>query len=288
VGRPALYRGFALMECLPPDLRFRFPNGDDKWKGQSISKPSIAEYHHVEQWWNGEKTRTHEASESERPDGSGSTRVDFGLVQRFPLMFGGQRIIAVLLAGATSLGTAGAVHWATREGVGKADFPGLDRYQDPVTDSTRIEVLLAVTGSVHTPRRPWTPRVQVKKLFLNGSGNLVSDGPSKIRLIGGASGPDAVTSVFFDDDGVDAGGDELAALIALCLKARQSPVGMVGTKDLLDDPRVWPGGRRPGNWAGPEQLKQFYVDAFQRRSLHGRLHVCQKIDLRLDAKIEII
>jgi hypothetical protein len=288
VGRPALYRGFALIPYLAQGLRFRFPDGDDKWKGQSVSKDSIAEYHHVEQWWNGKRTGAHDVHESYNPGSSVGTRVDYAVAQRFPVMFGGQRIVVVLLAGATSLGTAGAVKWATRESVGRADFPGLDRYQEPVADSTRIEALLEVTGSVHTPRRPWAPRVQLKKLFLNGSANLVSDGPSVIRLVGAAGGPARVTSVFFDDDGVGANEDEHAALVALCLKARQSRDGIVRAQDLMDDLSVWPDGRRVGNWRAPEQVKHYYLDTFQRRSLNGRLHVYQKTGLRLEAKIEIV
>jgi len=287
VGRPALYPGLPLIECLPADLRFRFPNGDRKWKGQSVSQDSIAEYHHVEQWWGGQMTRMHEVHEAKHAERSSATRVDYAVAQRFPVMIGGQRIIVVLLAGATSLGTAGAVHWATRERVGKADFPGLDRYQDPITDATRIEALLEVTGSVHTPRRPWAPRVQLKKLFLNGRGNLVSDGPSVIRLVGAAGGASRVTSVYFDDDGISANGDEFAALIALCLKARQSPRGVVRMQDLMDDLAVWPEGRRIANWRELAQVKNYYVDAFQRRSLNGRLHLFQKDFLRLDSRVEI-
>ncbi len=286
VGRPPLYREFVLSQ-FTPDLRFRFPEDDAQWRGKPPTRESANCYHRVEQWWANERTRAFEVREDTGAARVPATRVDYAVVQRYAIAFEGRQIVVVVLAGATSLGTAGAVQWATRDRFDLKRVPAMERYQQPITDETRIEVLLEVAGTLHTPRRPWAPRVRVEKLFLNDSQNLVSSGPSRIRLVGGLGGADKVTAIYLDDDGVPSGSEEYSALIPLCLKAHQSPKHIVSLRDLMTDLSVWPGQQLPGDWGRDERVKNYFLDTLQRRLLNGQLHVHEKVALRLDSAIEL-
>jgi hypothetical protein len=285
VARPSFYGGFIPAPCLPGDLRLRFPADDLQFRRKAPTPDSAKTFHRVQQWWEGRETGAFEARQHSGPGRNVSTRVDFAVVQRFPILFAGRLMTVVILAGSTSLGTAGAVHFATRERFDLKRLLERNRSLQPITDETRIEMLLEVHGTVHTPARPWAPYVQVKKLFLDQSPNLVSDGPSSIRLEGGRGGADKVRAIFFDDDGIRFDADDHASLIALCLKAAQSPERIVNLQELITDLYVWPGRRRPASWADETQAKNHFTYAFQRHCLKHRIHVVDKYFLHLDTEI---
>jgi hypothetical protein len=286
VGRPLMYRGFGLSPALPKDLRFAFPGGDLMWRGRPMSKRSIDEYHHLEQRWKGKTTRRWEPHEEFDAAPKTRIRVDYAVAQRFPVTFGGDTIIVMILGGATSLGTAGAVSWATGSDTAGEAFRSLERRGGPIVDSTRIEALIEVTADVEQPRRPWRPRVKLEKLFIDDSPNLVTPFPGTITLAGGSAGAGKVRDIFFDGDGVSLAEDDFAALVALCLAADRG-AGVANVADVIRDQNLWPNGRVIRPWVKPEQARQYYLDTFQRILLNGCLHLSQRMGLKLDSKVEL-
>lgn len=297
VGRPSTLSGIGLSRYLPNDLRFAFPAGDEAWRGRPVSPESIRDYHRVEQWWQRERTGVYEVSECDDPKSGCRFRTDYAVIQRFMTPFGHKNGIAtVVIAGATSLGTAGAVDWICRNRFDKKELAEFEEQGGAVTEGSRVEVLLEVTGRVETPRRPWKPEARLIKLFVNQSKNLARpplvDAPHvrrwipEITLCGGLGGADQVRFAMLDGDGLEVEANDFPAFIALCLKAHQSN-GLVRADELLRDLSVWPGGRCTRNGRTQEQLIMYYLDAFQKSSMKGHLHRHEKTGLKLDAAVRL-
>ena len=286
VGQPRMHRAFALktvIESLTAELRLGFPEGDNKWWTASGKHQGVAVR------WDGQQIALRQKSETKATRATPGRRIDYAVVQRFPLHRGTRRLTVLILAGGTSLGSVGAVRWLTKHRDG--------RFGAEMSNSSRVEVLLRVTADMHIPRQPWKPKdIVVEKLFIDDSVNLAVKTIGTITVIGGRSGPDKVSSILFDEDGVKLQGEARAALIALCLAvhgARRTggKAAMVDPLHLRSDAAFWPSAYRPEKretkWSDRSFL-QFYNDHFMKPGalLHGRLHSTAK-QFRLDCEVEL-
>lgn len=273
VGRPSMFRNCKLVDALPNDLRFTLPKEDDLWRGKELSGESIDSYHHVRQNRPNAGPFLYRAVK----EGEENQRTDYALVQRFRIDYGGRQITVLILAGGTSLGTVGAAEWVTNRrldnrtcrDVALAAGVGID-------DSVRMEVLLEVTAEVHKPAQPWRPHCLAKKMFFNGSPNLLRPGPQTITLGMGNENPPTVRYILFDEDEVRLTGDEYVALVALCLKCWREEKKEVHIADLLRDSHVWPNGKGRFESLSENDAVGFFRDHLKKYRLRGSLYVGSK------------
>jgi hypothetical protein len=286
VGQPRMHRSFALktvIEDLTAELRLGFPEGNNQWWKATGKHQGVAVR------WEGQQIALRQKWEIKATRAKPGTRIDYAVVQRFPLHRGTRSLTVLILAGGTSLGSVGAVRWLTKH----RD----ERFGVGIASSSKVEVLLKVTADMHKPRQPWDPKdIVVEKLFIDESNNLAAKKIDKITLVGARGGPDRVTSVLFDEDGVALEREDRAALIALCFAARAAKQG--GANGPSVDPSAlrtagtfWPSAYRPNvretKWSD-SSFRQFFNDHFMKPGalLHGTLHFAAK-QLRLDCAVNL-
>jgi hypothetical protein len=238
-----------------PGLRFSFPPLPGRGLGIT------PEVHRVEQLWKGQVTEKW-ITEDRPPTavGRGINRIDYAVIQRFPVSFAGRKLVVVRLAGSSSLGTAGAIRHATSAFSAPTDLTDYGEWAEKINDSATVEVLLRVTDSVSSPPIPWEPTVTPVKLFIKSSPNLLNP-PERVAVTNSAANRSRLNglryiyseelgagrgSVLHTDD-LDFGPSKHAAIVELC-KAAKRASGVVdldafvtattGTPDLP----VWSSG----------------------------------------------
>ena len=257
VGRPLMFSQCSMVEQFPKDLRY------------SILPPESGD---AADFFCVTENRAKAGALQFPTAQDGSRRTDYAIVQRFPMVFGGHSVTVIVVAGASSLGTAGAARWVAKydwtekntvEFARVAGLKTIDR-------STRFEALLEVSAAVHEPAQPWEPKFHVKALFLNRSRNLLKI-PSRITL-GTESGllthARDVRYLLFDEHEMDFGETDTAVVIALLVKCCLENTREVRISDLMTDTRLW-----PGTVPTPRSNKVFLSDHLQRRSLNGLVEV---------------
>jgi hypothetical protein len=214
-------------------------------------------------------------------------RTDYAVVQRFRVNYGGKQVVVIILAGGTSLGTVGAAEWVTKRRLDSRTCRDVERATGvDVDDSVRMEVLLEVTAPVHKPAQPWRPHSLVRKMFFNGSTNLISQGPLTVTL--SSEDPSAVRHVLFDEDEVKLAGDEQAALAALCLKCRREGKNELNIADLLQDSYFWPNGKGRLEGMTETEAAEFFRYHLKRYRLRESLTVGAKPPiLRIHFEVKI-
>ncbi len=275
IGRPSLFKECRIIDHFPRDLRFFIepPDGDEAEPFSRVcqNRPRAGRLIYP----------THQDA---------MRRHDQAIVQRFVITMSGQKVVVVVIAGGTSLGTLAAAEWITTFRWGEerrneyARVAGLET----IDWTTRVEALLSVSARVHTPARPWRTQVEEKCLFLNKSRNLLKV-PSRIAVAtdsGTLQTADDVRYLLFDDDEVEFGGVDYTAAVAVCVKYCLDGRPDMSIMDLRDDTRLWPNGSWPvqGNPVG------FFRDHLQRRSFNGIIEVStENLKLKLEnCSIEVV
>ena len=257
VGRPLMFSHCSMVEHFPRHLRY------------SILPPESGS---PDEFFCVTENRPKAGARKFQTVQEGSRRTDYAIVQRFPMVLGGHDVIVVVIAGASSLGTAGAARWVARyhwtektmsEYARIAGLKSIDRY-------TRLEALLEVSATVHDPARPWTPNVTEKALFVQRSRNLL-DLPARITLAtdsGVLTHAADVRYLLFDEHEMDFGDTDSPVVTAFLVKCWLDQTREVTIADLMTDTRLWPGGI-----PAPRRNKVFLTDHLQRRSLNGLVEV---------------
>jgi len=297
LGHPSMFRRCRPVESLPA-LRFKLPERDAVWRGGRVSEKSKKHYHHVRQDWKPAFSFcycTSQIASKEGGDQKVGERTDYAVVQRFQLQKDSVRPVTVIvLAGASSLGTAGAARWVTDGALGKMTLSQAKQFAGrDIVDSTTMEALLKVTGDVYSPPRPWWPECKVEKLFFDDSVNILCQkGPEIITLGIAGTGrikphnvkPENVRYILFDNDGVSIAGSPYTALIALCLnRAREKPKELL-VPDLIQDTTLWPSGKC---FLNNTNAFQFIHDHLQKHRLRKSLVLEEKsgrVHLNADVK----
>ena len=257
VGRPMMFSQCSMIEHFPSDLRFSIVPPDT---GDDAGFYCVTE------------NRPHAGQLRFPTVEHGARRTDYAIVQRFPVVLGGHTVIVIVIAGATSLGTAGAAQWVSRfpwtpkSTVEYARVAGLKA----IERTTRFEALLEVKAVVHAPSRPWKPEPEAKALFLHHSRNLLG-APSRIALVtesGGLTHAADVQCLLFDEHEMNFGETDTPVVIAFLVKCCLENTREVRISDLMSDTRLW-----PGEAPAPRSNKVFLSDHLQRRSLNGLVEV---------------
>jgi hypothetical protein len=268
IGRPSMFRDCDVVRQLEKKksaAKFGFPLDDDLWRGVEVTEDSARAFHHLREnrpvagpyaWLTVEEKQR-------------NRRIDYALVQRFRIDYGGKTLWIVVLAGATSLGTFAAAEWVTSPKFPEILLKNLNRAGLDADESTELEVLLEVAAVVHEPAQPWVVEFCTpKRLFLNGGVNLLH-APTTITL---GVRNNEVCCVLLDEDEVAFRGRAYAALIALCRKSLSVSNGAVGIRGLLDDTGAWPDGvvTAPSNL---ERAKGFFNDNLRKHRLRDALSI---------------
>lgn len=188
------------------------------------------------------------------------------------MVFAGHQVIVIVIAGASSLGTAGAARWIAEYSWGEKNRVNFARLAGLATigRATRMEALLKVTAVVHQPARPWNPNIELEALFLHRSRNL-NKTPSRITL-GTESGvlthAKDVRYLLFDEHEMDFGETDTPVVTAFLVKCCLENTREVRISDLMSDARLWSGAV-----PAPRSNKVFLSDHLQRRSLNGLAEV---------------
>lgn len=261
IGRPSMFMSCSIIDHFPHDLRFSIlPKGPEETQTfnrvcQNRPKAGPLIY-----------PTTQDASE----------RHDHAIVQRFAITVGGQKMTIVVIAGGSSLGTFGAAQWITTFGWGeerRKEFVGVAGL-DNLEQTTRVEALLEVKASVHSPARPWRAHVEEKSLFLNRSRNLLKV-PNRIAVAtdtGMLRKAEDVRYLLFDDDEVEFGGVDQQAAIAVCVKYLLDGQTEMNIENLIKDERLWTNGK----WPGTGSPVTFFRDHLQRRGFNGIVEITQE------------
>jgi hypothetical protein len=171
LGRPSMFARCAILEALAEQrrsARFALPGDNDRWRGQPLTPDSAAIFHHVVQ-----RSPWGEPKLYGAVDQNGS-RTDYALVQRFRILYSGRPVTIIVLAGATSLGTIGAVDWVAGSGLVNALKAGCHWLgKSDLAEDSEVEALLRVRADVRNPARPWGHvECAPVKLFIDDSVNL--------------------------------------------------------------------------------------------------------------------
>jgi hypothetical protein len=276
IGRPSLFNECRIIDEFPRDLRFSIepPGADEAMPFSNVcqNRPRAGRFIYP---------TTQEAVR----------RHDYAIVQRFGITLNGQKVIVVVVAGGTSLGTLAAAKWITT-------FPWDEERRteyrtaaglDTLDWSTRVEALLSVSATVHSPARPWKTLGEAKGLYLNKSRNVLK-APSRISVAtdsGTLRTAGDVRYLLFDDDEVEFRGVDHTTVVAVCVKYCLDGRPDMSLTDLRDDPRLWPNGSWPVTGSPPD----FFREHVQKRALPKEIIEVsmEGLNLKLEnCKIEVI
>jgi len=257
IGRPSMFRDCRIVKHFPDDLRFSIvpPNSAEEGPYFCINHNRPKAGHR--------RLRTMQDA----------SRHDHAIVQRFMIRVGGRDMVVVVVAGATSLGTLGAARWISsfkwdkETRIAHASIAGLEG----IKTSTRFEVLLDVSAKVNDPAKPWRPEFEPKSLFLHKSRNLLR-APSSISLAtstGSFQSAADVQYLLFDEDELEFGPTDRAAVVAVCGKQYLEKRSEILFDEFKLDQRLWPNGTCPIGRSPAE----FFREHLQRRCLNGVIEV---------------
>ncbi|MGD0899961.1 MAG: hypothetical protein ABR915_19170 [Thermoguttaceae bacterium] len=176
-------------------------------------------------------------------------RTDFALVLRYPVTYLGVQVIVVHCAGTSWLGTLGAAQWAASDLTRPTHLNGTPIPCPPNIDAeSRLEALLEVTGNVSAPFFWATPRVALRKLFVDGASWSVEDrrwdAQRTLTLVCQKGDPHRPVGVRIDgkEHRMAMGRGACRLLAGLIQVAQKEPEGYVDLAQLAQDPWVWPEG----------------------------------------------
>jgi len=162
VGRLSLFGESALERLGGADLRFGF---DVPRRPKGLPPGELArDYHCVVERAAGARREYHQTVEED------GFRTDFAVVQRYPVQLGTRQAVAVIIAGASSLGTSAAARWAGYDLFQPTDTLGGTPIMVPptITAKSRMEALLCVRAKVTTSA--WEdPEIKLRRLFVDGA-----------------------------------------------------------------------------------------------------------------------
>jgi hypothetical protein len=280
VGRLGLFGDEALEWWSPRDMAYRFK----LQKRPAEVEPGTLhpDYHCVVEWRADRPRKEYTTAQTLRE------RVDYALVQRFVTNDGTHQTVIVNCAGATSLGTLGAVIWATRD-VSRPMWPGGAPIPLPpgVHLGSRMEALLKVTADITDDE--WSPnRVELKRLYLDNSvwskdrKRWELKNPRCIELVMSGDRREDAVSVRLDGKThrMERQGETFRLLVTLCLMWPRHRRHGIDLKDLMVDRWIW-GGRTADEQRLRNRLKQL-----KNRYLRESLTIDHRVRLR--ARIEIV
>ncbi len=256
VGRLGLY-GPRVRELLgAADLRFTFCDGDRPGHLRRGQLDPV--FHAVSERGRARPYRTAEDDED---------RIDYGVVQRYPVTYQDKEVIVVVVAGASSLGTLGAARWAART-LAEPDLKGKLVPAPPKAGTASVlEALVTVRARKAPYPQDWQPmQWDLVGLYADDTKWCPADGcwypvpPQEITVVRGPEG--GQPTVLFD--GARAGfrstedNSNLRLLVSICELAAQPDGRAAGLAALAQ--RVWPGG--------PGDVNRVRSRLFQLKQIH--------------------
>lgn len=200
VGRPGLHGQDAVDQLVSKQLRFSFPDSD---RPENLSRDDLdpQSYHRIRELISSSppKYKEHCASEAN------GRRYDFGLLQRYPIEFGGRKIVVVLCAGTSSLGTLAAADWACSYLWDTVHFENHQPIPRPqtITPESVMEALISVTAPLSNSEHAWKlATVELQTLIVDHSVWCLEDKEwrlGQIRVITIVYEGDKPISVLFDE-----------------------------------------------------------------------------------------
>ncbi len=210
VGRPGMFQNCPLLAELSRSAnpRFQLPDNSEKWRSKAVTPESSEAFHNVTEHRFGFEPRPYRAEDANH------RRRDYAIVQRFRVKHGGRNITVLVLAGATSLATIGAVEWVTSEEFASALTDANSAVlRHGLNRETELEALLEVTATMPDQALPW--KVETKsplKLFLDDNPDALRDPEvMTVHLVDGE-----VRDVLLDGDSVRFRGPGFQQLLAIC------------------------------------------------------------------------
>ena len=241
VGRAGLFGAeIALqLDCAALQFRFKKHRRPDGLPPDTLD----AEYHSI---WEA----NHESSYPTANEADGS-RSDYGVVQRYEVKLGSVRVVIVVVAGASSLGTLGAAEWAA-----KHVFDCTDPVQGSpillpksIAPRSRMEALLHVRSKL--TRGVWEhPEISLRKLYVDNQAWDAADAKWHCRppgLITLVYDQDDVVAIHFDNQPAKLRRDSenFRLLAAMARMKYDHPTASIDVKQLGQDKSIWGAATHP-------------------------------------------
>jgi hypothetical protein len=175
-------------------------------------------------------------------------RTDYGLVQRYEVLYKTKKVCVVVCAGASSLGTFAAVQWAADQSVGRHLNEALIPLPERVRADSTLEALLEVTADLSPSANSWQPlHLRLVKLCVDGSVWSEEErdwrrrSPEEITLVYNPSDPEKAVMVLFDGErtGLHGNSQMFRLLVEVCQLARETPTGNVDMAQLEKNDTIW-------------------------------------------------
>jgi hypothetical protein len=278
IGRIGLYGAEARHWWSPPHPTFVFAR-EDRPPDLAPGRISPA-YHCIQERLPDGSVESYVTREDEPP----TRRTDYAIVQRYLVDDGLHQLTLVNCAGASALGTMGAVIWATQhlsrptQAGGPIPLPA--RAKTPRHLEALLEVAADITG------QEWAqPHIEPVKLYLDDYGwskarhDWLLRAPSYIRI---EEQPDGVVSLLLDgkDPNMDHDGEAFRLLVSLCRHHSTGGEAGVDRQRLLDDEWIW-GGEPASEERLHNRLKQI-----RNRYLRESLTIGPTVQLH--ARVEVL
>jgi hypothetical protein len=276
VGRPPFFfEGSKAVKAPwrnPQGRRFELPPDREGFRWKNLTPESQEHYHHIVQKRPTLGDYKHKAEErppdtdGPAPRGRFPRRHDYGIVQRFTADIG-PKITVVCIAGATSLGTLGAVLWATSDRCRENIEHSASNLNIDLSPQTVVEALITVDADIKTPTQDWEPIWAADKIFLDDNSINGFRPPKQITVKMRAS------CFTFDEDEVHMPEIPRAILGALCEYGYLHETRTIPFKPLLDE-RFWCEGRPP-SITNDMKLKSSLQQNLQKKLRQGTISVHQ-------------
>ncbi len=276
VGRLGLFGQKALERLGIDDLHFGF---DVPRRPKGLPPGELdAKYHCVFERVGSCKRKSHRTTEES------GVRTDFAVVQRYQVELGTQHVVVVIVAGASSLGTAAGARWAACDLFQPTDAIDRRPIEVPprITPHSHMEALLCARAKVTT--RAWEhPEIELRKLSVDGACWSLKDQKwheAPIRLITVVRERGQPTQILFDDQParLERGKQTFRLMVALVEQAQR------GGDAELDIAAL---AANHGIWEKPNPTED-YVRAKLRllRTRYLKNALCMRGTLKLRAKVD--
>lgn len=237
VGRLGLFGQKALEQFGNDDLRFGF---DVHCRPEGRAPNELDKrYHCVFERVEDGKRRFHRTKEED------GIRTDFAVVQRYQVELGTQHVVVVIVAGASSLGTAAGARWAAYDLFQPTDTIDSRPIEVPprITPRSRMEALLCVRAKVTT--RAWDhPEIELRKLSVDGVSWSLKDQKwheAPIRLITVIREGGQPTQILFDGQPsrLERGKQMFRLMVALVEQKQRSGDAELDISALVANDEIW-------------------------------------------------
>jgi hypothetical protein len=237
IGRPNLYGPVANERWKKPDARYTHP---DTPRPDLEPGELCPEWHRVfENLWG--QPATPFVTCDTKLDNHTTLRTDYAIVQRYSRNDGYRWVTVLVIAGSTSLGTLGAVMWATTQFL-EPVHNGLPIPVSPeIGKHSCLEALLEIQAPVTRGR--WKPRpakllkLNVDRAAWNMTGNTWHVEPPAITLAYNQNNKDELLGMLFDGEPspLVVTAESFRILARLCESAISAPGTAVSFSDLDGD-----------------------------------------------------